>query len=233
MGGVNRARPNKLNAHALSEQRNTPYKAPNKRIEIGTAMPRIDTSSIEGYADMSPEDKVAALESFEYQDHADEVRKLSADVSRYKSATTKASSEAAEYKRQLNEAVAKGDKGKVEYEKKLSDFQKRLDAMQHDNTVSENKANFVGLGYDTDLAASSAKALADGDTQTLFDNMRKFNEAHDKKVKAQYAQHDILPGGSTDPDKDMTRKRLLAMSPIERNEFSARHPEEFKKLMGR
>ena len=52
-------------------------------------MAKIDTSRIAGYADMSLEDKLKALEAFEYNDNASELEKQKAAVS-------KANSEAAE-----------------------------------------------------------------------------------------------------------------------------------------
>ena len=55
-------------------------------------MAKIDTSKIEGYADMSAEDKLKALEAFEYEDNA-------AELERQKNALSKANSEAAEWKR--------------------------------------------------------------------------------------------------------------------------------------
>ena len=51
-------------------------------------MAKIDTSRIAGYADMSLEDKLKALEAFEYNDNASELEKQKAAVS-------KANSEAA------------------------------------------------------------------------------------------------------------------------------------------
>lgn len=43
---------------------------------------KIDTSKIEGYAEMTPEQKLAALEGFEYEDHAAELEKQKAAVSK-------------------------------------------------------------------------------------------------------------------------------------------------------
>ena len=39
-------------------------------------MAKIDTSKIPGYAEMSAEDKLKALEAFEYDDNAAEVERL-------------------------------------------------------------------------------------------------------------------------------------------------------------
>ena len=52
-------------------------------------MAKIDTSKIEGYADMTPEQKLAALEGYEYEDNA-------AELEKQKNALSKANSEAAE-----------------------------------------------------------------------------------------------------------------------------------------
>ena len=52
-------------------------------------MAKIDTSKIEGYAEMTPEQKLAALEGFEYEDN-------SAELEKQKNALSKANSEAAE-----------------------------------------------------------------------------------------------------------------------------------------
>ena len=46
-------------------------------------MARIDVGSIDGYADMTAEEKLAALENFEYEDHSAEL----ADLDKYKDAT--------------------------------------------------------------------------------------------------------------------------------------------------
>ena len=54
-------------------------------------MAKIDVTKIEGYDKMTPEEQIAALLGFEYDDGASEIE-------RYKNAATKANSEAAEWK---------------------------------------------------------------------------------------------------------------------------------------
>lgn len=58
-------------------------------------MVKIDVSKIEGYAEMTAEQKLAVLESYEYNDY-------SGEVERYKNAASKANSEAAEWKKKHN-----------------------------------------------------------------------------------------------------------------------------------
>lgn len=188
-------------------------------------MAKIDTSTIEGYADMSAEDKLAALEGYEFEDHAE-------DAKRYKDAVSKASSEAAEYKRQLNEAKAKSTETQTEQDKQIAEMQAQLKQLQHDKTVSEYSARLVGVGYSPELAAASAASLADGDTDKVFENLSKFLEEHDKKLRAELAQKSIEPAkGNSAPDEAMTKKKLMAMTALERNDYSAKYPDEYMSLM--
>ena len=60
-------------------------------------MAKINVSDIEGYAEMTAEEKVAALENYEYEDNAQAV----SDLEKYKDAVTKANHEAADFKKQL------------------------------------------------------------------------------------------------------------------------------------
>jgi len=61
-------------------------------------MAKINTSAIEGYADMSAEEKLAALEAMDLP-----------DVDKIKSALDKATSEAAGYKKQLRERMTEDE----------------------------------------------------------------------------------------------------------------------------
>ena len=75
-------------------------------------MPKIDTSTIAGYAEMTAEQKLAALESFEYDDGSKQAEKL-------KAAVDKASSEAAAYKKQLNAKMTDDERKQQESEAAL------------------------------------------------------------------------------------------------------------------
>ena len=73
-------------------------------------MAKIDTSKIEGYASMSVEDKIKALEALEYDDNA-------AELERLRKANDKLSSESAEWKRKHNALLSEEEKKKQELRK--------------------------------------------------------------------------------------------------------------------
>ena len=73
-------------------------------------MAKIDTSKINGYAEMTAEQKLAALEAFEYEDGLSEVERL-------RNAISKANSDAAEWKRKHNALLSDDEKRKAEEQK--------------------------------------------------------------------------------------------------------------------
>ena len=78
---------------------------------------KFDVSKIEGYAEMSAEDKVKALEEYEIEvpkDNTAEVNNLKEALSKANSQTSKACSEAAEWKRQYREKQTEQERAEAE-----------------------------------------------------------------------------------------------------------------------
>lgn len=150
-------------------------------------MAKIDVSKISGYADMTPEQKLAALEEFDIPDpdYSGFVKKDQYD---------KTASEAAEWKRKHNALLSEEERKKAESDEELTKIQNELAALKKEKQVSEHKAEFMALGYDDALATETAKALADGDLAKVFGNQKKFLENHDKSIKAE-----VMKGTSTPP----------------------------------
>ncbi len=183
-------------------------------------MPKIDTSTIPGYAEMTPEEKLAALEGFEYNDNAEELE-------RQRAAVTKANKEAAESKRLLKEKQTDEEKRAQEEAEEKERIQKENAELREKVAVSENTTQLIALGYSPELAAETAKAMFDGDNAKVFANQKKFMEAQEKKLKA-----DLLdgtpkpPAGDGKPDVEAFKN----MSWTEKAKLKASDPELFKAL---
>ena len=176
-------------------------------------MAKIDTSKIENYTNMTAEEKLAALEAFEYE--AD-----NSDVERLKAAVSKANSEAAELKRQLKARMTEDEQKEAERLAAEAAIKAELEALRKDKAVSESKARFLGLGYDEKLATETAKALADGDMDKVFANQAIHLDNIKKAAAASALAGDPKPpagsgGGDPDPAKDEINKiRKAAGLPI-------------------
>lgn len=158
---------------------------------------KIDTTTITGYAEMTAEQKLAALEAFEYEDN-------SAELERMKNAVSKANSEAADWKKKHNALLDEdGKKKAAEEEAKAADAQRYADLeakyneLEKKSTISEYKANYLAQGYDEALAKETAEALADGNMAKVFENAEKFKIAFEAKIKSDLMDGTPKPGGGT------------------------------------
>lgn len=191
---------------------------------------KIDVAQITDYDSLSLEEKVAALENFEYDDHSDAV----ADLERHKEATNKATHEAAELKKQLKALQDQQKTGNNKADETIARLQEQVNELTRQNTISSYTAQFVALGYDSELAAATAIATADGDVATVFENQRKFLEQHDKDTKANILKQTPKPGqgGTQKQAPAMTLEKFRKLSQLERIKFAADYPEEYSKLYG-
>ena len=191
---------------------------------------KIDVAQITDYDSLSLEEKVAALENFEYDDHSDAV----ADLEKHKEATNKATHEAAELKKQLKAMQDQQKTGNKNADETIARLQEQVNELTRQNTISSYTAQFVALGYDSELAAATAIATADGDVATVFENQRKFLEQHDKDTKANILKQTPKPGqgGTQKQAPTMTLEKFRKLPQLERIKFAAEFPEEYSKLYG-
>ena len=187
-------------------------------------MAKIDVSKIEGFSEMTAEQKLAALETYEIPapDYSGYVKKDVYD---------KATSDLAEWKRKHNALLSEEEQKKQANEEELTTLRAKVEAMEKEKLIAGHKAQFLAIGYDEALADATAKALADGDIAKVFANQKKFLETHDKTLKADLLKKTPAPPAGDGGDT-MTLDKLRKMSPQERYEYSEKNPEEYKKLYG-
>lgn len=185
---------------------------------------KIDVSQIEGYADMTPEQKLKALEEIELADP---------DYSGFvkKDVFDKTASELAEKKKELREKMTADEAEKQKQQEEQEKLQKNYEKLLRETTVSKNKAKLLALGYDEKLADETAEAMADGDSEKIFANQKKHLEAVEKKVRAEALKDTPKPTPDGD-SKTMTLEKFRKLSAQERLEYSTNHPEEYKTLYG-
>ncbi len=181
---------------------------------------KLDTSKIEGYESMTPEQKLEALEKYEIPDpdYTGYVKKEQFD---------KTASELSKLKK---------EKTSVEGENKTKDtlldaLKKEVDELKKDKQIATFTAKYIGLGYDATLAEETAKAEADGDSAKVFENHTKFLEAYEKKIKADLMKNSPTLGGG-EPEKPITKEELNKMSVEDRFNYIQSHPDVAKTILG-
>ena len=143
---------------------------------------KIDTAKIENYAGMTAEEKLAALEAYEFEepapkDNSDEVTKL-------KTALSKANSDAAEWKRQFREKQTEAERAEAERKEHEAAVEEELRTLRRDKTVSGYQAQCLALGYNNELALKAAEAMADNDAAAIMACQQEFLDAKQKELEA-------------------------------------------------
>ena len=116
---------------------------------------RVDVSKIDGYEAMSVEDKLKALEGYEF-----EAPKATDDgeVKKLKEALSKSNSEAASYKRQLHEKMTADEQKEAERKEREQQIDEELASLRKDKAIATLETTYLAAGYPADLAAAIGEA---------------------------------------------------------------------------
>lgn len=141
---------------------------------------KIDVSKIEGYAEMSAEDKLKALEDYEFEapkDNSEEVKNL-------KESLSKANSQAAEWKRQFREKQTEQERAEAERAEREKAVEEELASLRRDKSVSGYVAQYLALGYSAELAQKAAEATADGNAAGIMECQQEFLSVKTQEIEA-------------------------------------------------
>lgn len=164
-------------------------------------MPNIDTSTIEGFAEMTAEQKVEALLQLDIPERVD----LSGYV--HKAQFDKTASELAEAKKQIKSRMTEEEAAKAQATQDFNDLQSRYNDLLKNSTIANHTARYMAMpGYDEKLARETAEALFNGDMDKVFANQQKANTAYEKQIKAE-AMRGMKPpeGGGKDGVSDAVK----------------------------
>ena len=100
-----------------------------------------------------------------------------AEVEKLKRLLSKANSEAASYKEQLRAKQTETERAEAERAEQEQAMREELETLRKEKRVSDYTGKCLALNMDADLAGKTANALADGDTESVFDCLRAFVEA--------------------------------------------------------
>lgn len=188
---------------------------------------KIDTSLIEGFESMTPEEKVTALSEYEFDDS--ELETLRSDKAKLKKRLDEVSSENSKLKKTGNQNLSEAERQLEDLRTEKSQLQELYDELKKKTFIAENKAKYLSLGYDDALAIDTANALAEGDMEKVFGNAKKHQEALEKKIKAEVMKGMGSPDGKGTPSKAMTKEEILKIrDAVERQKAIAEHLDLFQ-----
>lgn len=195
-------------------------------------MPKIDISKIQNYENMTAEEKVKALEAYEFEVDNSEVERLKTEVERLKTAVSKANSEAAEWKKKHNALLSEEERKEVERLEAQQAIEKENAELRKEKAIYESKARFLGLGYDEKLALETAQALVDGDMDKVFANQQIHIENVKKAERAAGVANDPTPPAGGGGETEITKEQFDKMGYTERLKLFNEQPEVYQKMIG-
>ena len=167
---------------------------------------------------------LAKVEMPKPSDNSDEIAKLKKIIS-------DANSEAKKYKDELKAKMSDDERKAKEDAEKWEAVVKERDALLREKNISEHTAKFLANGYSAELADKSAKALVDGDFDTVFKYLGDYRAEIEKQFKAQNIKDMPKPqGGGDGGNKAITKEQFDAMSYTEQLAVFNNQPDVYNEL---
>lgn len=155
------------------------------------------------------------------------IKQLESENGKLRQANTNASADASAWKKKYNERLSEEDRKKEEQEEQSAALQKELESLRAERNVANHKAKLLSLGFDDELAQEVAVSINAGETDGVFDGLRKFIATHDKQLRENaFRSNQTLQGG--DAGKAVTKEQFDKMGYKERVKVYEQYPDLYK-----
>ena len=132
--------------------------------------------------------------------NAQQTRDMSAEsseIARLRNALSKANSESADLRKQLRSRMSEDEAAKADNDAKWAEMEEKVARLEREKTESIYKAKYLAMpGFDEKLAEETAKAMAAGNTDKVFENQQKAYAAYEKQLRAELVKKDPRPDGA-------------------------------------
>lgn len=189
---------------------------------------KIDLSKLENYENMTLEEKIKALESYE-------IEEPKADYTGWvkKEVLDNATKDASEWKKKYQDTLSEAEKKEAEEKESKANIEKELAELRKEKAVNLNLSKLIALGYDEKLAMETANAMYDGNFDKVLENQKKFTEAFEKKLKAEELKGFQRPGATkNEGEQGLTKEQFNQMSLAEKTKLFTEDRETYDKMIG-
>jgi hypothetical protein len=157
-----------------------------------------------------------------------ELERLKGENAKLKNAQSNASSDAAKYKRELQARMSEQEREATQTKELIEQLKADNAALKRAQTLAEQRAGYIGLGFDADTADKAAAATYDGNFADLTAVFRDFLTAHDKALMADAVRQTPRPGVGATDKPSVTREQFDKMGYSERMKLFSEQPELYK-----
>lgn len=159
----------------------------------------------DGYREGMTEDEISsALEGIGNANNA--------EITKLKTALSKANSEAANFKKELRARQSDEEAQASSTKEMMDNLTKENAELKRSIALSEKTTKLLAMGYDEKLAIDTATAMVDGDMDKVMANQTKYLDAKTKDIRANHMKNTPRPAsgaseGGTDYEKLISNAR--------------------------
>ena len=154
-----------------------------------------------------------------------EFNKIKQERDAFKITSEKNASEAADFKKRLNEKLTDAEKKEAEYQELV----RKNNELIREKSIADYTTQYIGLGYSEELAKDTAIAQVDGNTAKVFENFKKQKEIRDADIKKKLLEGTPKPEDGGNGDSGVTKEQFAKMGYKERVEFAEKNPTLYAK----
>lgn len=177
------------------------------------------------------EQKNTASPESEEKKNEPTVQELMVELAKLKRAQEKAASEASEYKKKWKESLSDQEQASMEKAEAQAKKDEEFESLKRQVRVNELTENFMDLGYSKDIARKAANAQADGDTQTLLEIQKVFQEQQKKAWEQEFLKNrpEIATGNGT--SQAISKEQFDKMTLVEKSKLKRENEAEYNRLL--
>ena len=160
-----------------------------------------------------------------------DVQALMTELAKAKRDRDKASSEAAEYKRQWKASMSEVEKASMEKAEKEAAREEEYQRLLRENTINRIEKSYLTMGWSADEAEKMATAEADGDFDAKVKIMAQVQERQKKDMEKSFlaTYGDVNIGGGS--GVSYTKEQFDSMGMIERTKLKRENEAEYNRLL--
>lgn len=158
-----------------------------------------------------------------------EIAKIKGENEKLKSATNSASSDAAKYKKMLQERMSEQEKADAAAKELMETLKAENERLKKEQTIASHTAGYLSLGFGDALAKKAAEATFASDFSALTTTFKEFLSEHDKALAADALRKTPRPG-TGGSEVEITKEQFAKMNYDERVKLITENPDLYEKL---
>ena len=150
--------------------------------------------------------------------------------SKQKAALDKALKETGELKKSLRAKQTADEAEEADRKAREQDLQERYEALLKESTLNKHTLGFKNLGFTDDQATKAATALADNDTETLFEVLGLGISSITKTAQANWLNNRPPVNSGVPGATVLTKEQFEKMDLVARTKLKRENPDEYARL---